>query len=280
METTVTRIPLHRSRDRVHTRRVVRSLGRIWRVLRYTGMAATSLFACVPLLLARRPQTSLRLLCIGAFEYLARLQGRGLDRRARLAVACACDFGALRNDFYDQGYLDRNSYRELRRSLRRLVPEMATHRYIRKLRHTERGRPSFGLDRFPEPAAVTEYRGRVLVLSLAWLRVVSRRSMTPRSFRCLVALVGLVQLVDDLLDWKEDWACRRPTYVTAFLNDWKGPSSEIVKHIQVHANRFRGALVAASERDLKAAPFAIAGFLVWIVALVLLKIRFPYERVA
>ena len=225
------------------------------------------------MLFAERPRTPLRVLCIGAFEYQARLRGGKLDAAGRMALAYACDFGALRNDFYDQRELNRPFYREVRHSLRRLVPEMATHRYILELRQAERRRPAFGPDGFSEPAAVLEYRLRVLVLSLAWLHGVSRRSIEPRFFQVLVALVGLIQLVDDLLDWKDDWACRRPTYVTAFLRDWTRPSKESVWQIQLHANRFRGLLLA--KGNLEVVPLTLAGGLMWLLAITLIKIRLP-----
>lgn len=250
------------------------------KLFRYGGMAAASFLTCIPMLLARRPRTPLRVLCIGAFDYLARLHGRRLDHTDRMALAYACDFGALRNDFYDQHELDRSSYRELRLSLRRLAPEEATHRYILALRQAERGRPAFGPDGFSEPAAVVKYRIRVVVLSLAWLQAISRRSIEPLFFDALVALVGLIQLVDDLLDWKDDSACRRPTYATAFLRDWTQLSRESIKHIQIHANRFRGLLVAASERDPGAALLTLAGVLVWLIVIALTKIHSLDECVA
>ena len=113
----------------------------------------------------------------------------------------------------------------------------------------------------------------MLVLSLAWLHIVSRRSIEPGIFQALVALVGLIQLVDDLLDWKDDWACRRPTCVTAFLRNWTGPSRESGLQIQLHANRFRGLLLA--NRDLETVPLVLAGTLMWLLAIALTKIRFP-----
>ena len=255
--------------------RRVQGVSRVWEVLRCGRIAFGSFFSCLPLLLARHPRTPLRLLCVSAFEYVARLQGRRLDRSARLAMACACDFGALRNDFYDQGNLDRKAYRQLRLRLRRFVPETETRRYIRNLRNAERRRPCFGRGGFSKPADVMEYRVHVLVLSLAWLQVISRRAMEPGLFGSLVALVGLVQLVDDLIDWKDDWACRRPTYVTAFLRDWTSPSREFVTHIPFHAKRFRGVLRTAFERDAGAAPLTMAGLLVWFLAVTLMRIRFP-----
>jgi hypothetical protein len=275
MDWTVARVHLDSSGGKASTDRRTRNLSRAWEVLRCGRIALGSFFSCLPLLLARHPRTPLRLLCVSAFEYVARLNGAQLDRTARMAIACACDFGALRNDFYDQGNLDRKAYRRLRLRLRHLVPETATRRYIRNLRNAERRRPAFGPDGFSKPAAVMEYRVQVLVLSIAWLQVISGRAMEPRFFRSLVALVGLLQLVDDLLDWKDDWACRRPTYVTAFLHDWASPSRRFVTHIPLHAKRFRGVLRTAFKRDAGAAPLTMAGLLVWFLAVTLMEIRFP-----
>jgi hypothetical protein len=245
------------------------------RLLRFGGIAAASLFTCMPMLLTRRPRTPLRVLCVSAFEYLARLNGRKLDRAERIALGCACDFGALRNDFYDQRELNRRFYRQLRCRLRHVAPRAATLRYIRDLRQAERERPACGPDGFSEPLAVVEYRTRVLEVSLSWLQAISVRSLEPRLFQGVVALVGLVQLVDDLLDWKDDWACRRPTYVTAFLRQWAHPTGEAMTHIRFRANRFRHLLVAASGRRPELVPLMLAGGLVWLLAIFLMRVRFP-----
>ena len=266
-------VPLDSSGDDRSIRRFRRNMFRVQQRLRCIRIVSTAFLSCVPLFVARRPKTPLRVLCIAAFEYLARLRGASLDDTHRLALAYACDFGALRNDFYDQRELDRHMYRELRHGLRRLAQETATRRYIVELRKTERARPVFGPDGFAETASVLDYRLRVLVLSLAWLHIVSRRSIEPGIFQALVALVGLIQLVDDLFDWKDDWACRRPTCVTAFLRNWTGPSRESGLQIQLHANRFRGLLLA--NRDLETAPLVLAGTLMWLLAIALTKIRFP-----
>ena len=251
-----------------------RNIWRMRRLFQCSRMAGASLFACVPMLLARRPETPLRLLCIGAFEYLARVQGRRLDDTGRRALACACDFGALRNDFYDQRELDRGAYRELRHNLRHLAPEKATLHYIHALRAAERGRPSVGREGDIEAASIVEYRNRVLVISLAWLRGISGGPLHPHLFQALLGLAGLAQLVDDLLDYKDDWACRRPTYVTAFLSVGAEPSRDAMTHLHFHANRFRNLLVAASERQSAAAPLALAGAFMWLLAVALLKVRF------
>jgi hypothetical protein len=276
MQSTVTaHIPLDSAGEKRSARQLPRSIGRIQSLFRCGGMAAASLFTCARMLLSRHPRTPLRVLCIGALEYLARVNGQRLDSTTRLSLAYACDFGALLNDYYDRGQLDRSLYRKLRCGLRRLSLKTSTHRYIRELRKAERGRPSFGPEGFAESGAVVEYRIRVVVLSLTWLQVLSHQLIGPRLFQALVALVGMVQLADDLVDWKEDWACRRPTYVTAFLGDRTTSREPMSMHIELQANRLRGQLMAAYECELKVAPLMLAGFLTWLLVMVLTKIRFP-----
>ena len=40
-----------------------------------------------------------------------------------MAIAHACDFGSLRDEFYDEQKLDLKEYRSLRSALRRMAPE-------------------------------------------------------------------------------------------------------------------------------------------------------------
>src|SRR5687768_12910546 len=112
----------------------------ITELVRIAGTAMSAVMVCSPMLLAARPKTPLRVFCIAAFEYLARLRGGTLGRRRRVAMAYACDFGSLRDDYYDHQALDTTEYRLLRCNLRRLAPETATSRYIQQLRQAERNR--------------------------------------------------------------------------------------------------------------------------------------------
>ena len=254
-------------------RRILQKVTQAPRVIHCVGLAAWSFLRCLPMMAASRPRTPLRVLCITAFEYLSRLEGRGQQPATRAALALACDFGALCNDFYDQQELNLSEYKRLRMALRRLVPESAIRGYMRNLRHEERGRPSFPPDEVFETRAV-EYRNRVLVLSMDWLYKIAGVTPSPAFFRTLVALTGLIQLVDDLLDWEDDWRCRRPSYVTGLL---KGPSKSFpgaTARIQSRANHFRDLLVATSEEHPEAAPLAFAGIVVWLLVVGLTRLRF------
>ena len=142
--------------------------------------------------------------------------------------------------------------RRLRRQLFRLTPREATRRYLEGLRKAERGRPRFETHGFRDPAAVAAYRMRVIDLSLQWLGSIAGRSSKPSMLEALSALVGLLQVVDDLLDWKQDLAHRRPSFVTAAIGKRSIHASA--------ARRFYGELAGRSAQDPSIAPFRICGF--------------------
>jgi hypothetical protein len=224
------------------------------------------------MLLASRPKTPLRVCCIAAFEFLARLRGGTLGRRRRQAMAHACDFGSLRDDYYDNRKLDATEYRSLRCKLRHMAPEAATSRYIRQLRQAERSRPILAAS--PGVAhAVIAYRTWVLDLSLRWLQEISGLSIESVKFHVLLSLVGLMQLADDLLDWKDDHAVRRPSYVTAFLLD--RPRTAVARPLRAQADALLQRTLGAARQDAGALPLALAGVMTWTFVIALLRLRFP-----
>ena len=235
--------------------------------------AVPAAMVCFPMLLAAHPKTPLRMLGITAFEYLARLRGGTLGRRRRLAMAHACDFGSLRNDYYDRQSLDASEYRSLRSILRRMAPEASTSRYIRLLRQAERNRPILAASTPKVVDAVTAYRTRVLDLTLQWLREISGLSVDSVRFNAFLGVASLTQIADDLLDWKDDQASRRPSYVTAILFDQ--PSVAVAVPLRAEADALLQRTVGAARRDVGAVPFAVAGVLTWAFVVLLLRLRFP-----
>jgi hypothetical protein len=242
-------------------------------LIRIAGTAVSAVMICSPMLLEARPQTPLRVFCIAAFEYLARLRGGTLGRRRRLAIAHACDFGSLRDEYYDQQQLDLTEYRSLRSALRGMVPEAATFRYIQQLRKAERGRPTLSPSTAGVANATIGYRTSVINLSLRWLQVISGLAVERVKFHSMVSLVCLVQLADDLLDWKDDQAGRRPSYVTAFLLEQ--PRTSIATPLRAQADVLLQRTVGAARQDAGAVPFALAGVAAWTFVVALLKVRFP-----
>jgi hypothetical protein len=245
---------------------------RITELARVARTSVSAVMVCSPLLLAERPKTPLRVFCIAAFEFLARLRGGTLGMRRRLAIAYACDFGSLRDDYYDHRRLDVTEYRLLRCKLRRMAPEAATIRYIQRLRQAERSRPIITASTRGIADAVIAYRTWVLDLSLRWLQEISGLSFEPSKFHALLTLVGLMQLADDLLDWKDDQAVRRPSYVTAFLLDQR---IAVAMALRAEADALLRRTIGAARRDAGALPFAVAGVLTWTFVIALLRVRFP-----
>ena len=249
---------------------------RIRELAHVAAAAASAVMVCSPLLLAARPKTPLRVFCIAAFEFLARLGGGTLGKRGRLAMAIACDFGSLRDDYYDHRRFDASEYRSLRSELRRMAPEAATSRYIRELRQAERGRPILSASDqgvADIAKAVIAYRTSVLDLSLRWMQEISGLSVDAVKFHALLSLVGLMQITDDVLDWKDDQAGGCPSYVTALLLD--RPRTGVALPLRAQADALLRRVVGAARQDAGAVPFAVAGMLTWTLVVALLKVRFP-----
>lgn len=196
------------------------------------GQAAASL-ACSLFRRGReRPGTLLRCLCVATFDFAARAEGRSLDREKREALGCLLDLGALVNDHFDQGQIRKNAYRELRRRLAVDVGSRAVFReYFRRVRQTERNRPklriAYSENLFEE---VVRYREQVVRLSLSALTAIAfgRPEAAdgdwgrhfPDAGACpanLFAFVMLIQICDDLWDWREDLEAGLPTFVTAAI---------------------------------------------------------------
>src|SRR5688572_1828458 len=245
----------------------------ITELVRIAGTAVTAVMVCSPMLLEARPRTPLRVFCIAAFEYLARLRGGTLGRRRRLAIAHACDFGSVRDEYYDQQKLDLTEYRSLRSALRSMVPEAATVRYIQQLRKAERDRPILSASTTGVANATIGYRTSVIDLSLQWLQVISGLAVERVKFHSIVSLVCLMQLADDLLDWKDDQAGKCPSYVTAFLLEQ--PRAGISTPLRAQADALLQRTVGAARKDAGAVPFALAGVATWTFVVALLKVRFP-----
>ena len=235
--------------------------------------ALSAVLVCSPMLLEARPRTPLRVFCIAAFEYLARLRGGTLGRGRRLALAHACDFGSLRDEYYDEQELNLTEYRSLRSALRRMAPEAATFCYIQQLRNAERCRPILSTST-PEVANATiAYRTTVIELSLRWLQGISGLAAEGVKFHSLVSLVCLMQLADDLLDWKEDQADGCPSYVTAFL--LAQPRTGIATPLRALADTLLQRTVGAARQEAGTIPFTLAAVATWMFVIAVLKVRFP-----
>ena len=270
-------LPVYQERERLGDARWSSnySRSRLLSLIRVASAGVSALLVCSPMFLGARPRTPLRVFCIAAFEYLARLRGFSLGNRRRLPIAHACDFGSLRDEYYDNRKLDLAEYRSVRRTLRRIAPESATIRYIQQLRKAERGRPILPLSTPGGASAIIIYRESVIDLSLRWMQAISGLTIDPAKFHSLVSLVCLMQLADDVLDWPDDQATQCPSYVTAALlhQPTTGPAAPLRSQADVLLQR----AVGAARQDATALPFALAACATWLLVLVLLKLRLRNE---
>ena len=155
-----------------------------------------------------------------------------MRREQRRALSCLLDFGALINDHFDQHQFCKCSYRKLRKQLAANETARTAYRaYFRELRQAERNRPRLWLpSREGIPREAADYRETVVRISLSALAAIAfgqssggerddRRNLRAKEacLSHLFALVMLIQICDDLLDWHRDWRAGLPTFATAEL---------------------------------------------------------------
>ncbi len=191
-------------------------------------IAIASVLRNLPLFFSRRPRTPLRVLCIVAFDAVARMRSRWLSRQTKLAMIATVDLGACLNDYFDEGILRRDEYRQTRRLLAGTLSRRGRgllRAYGKQLRRRETSRPLLS-DRSqgaPWRASVVRYRENVVRLSLATLSAVAfggsleeaeRDAVQDEDLAVLFRIVMLTQILDDLMDWSEDLRRRLPTLTT------------------------------------------------------------------
>jgi hypothetical protein len=257
------------------------SLGSITMVLGNFLAVARSAASCLFWHRRERPGTALRTLCVLAFDSIARAGGQRLGQEERRALSCLLDLGALINDHFDQRQFCKCAYRRLRKQLSANQSARTVYRaYFCNLRQAERNRPRLRLssraDILKEAAA---YREKVVRLSLGALAAIAlgqpnaghthdcgNAPALEASLPHLFALVILIQICDDLLDWRRDWRAGLPTFATVELQRCAGQGGG-ADFVHVRANVEAAAatyLAAASKRKCTFWPFvpcAYAAFL-------------------
>jgi hypothetical protein len=204
--------------------------------------------------------------------------------------------GALINDHFDQHRFCIRSYRKLRKRLAANETARTVYLgYFRELRRAERNRPRLRIAcREGIPQAVADYRESVVRISLSALaaiafgqpsggtRVDSRKSRAEEA--CLSRLFGLVMLIqicDDLRDWRGDWRAGLPTFATAELLQCAGQAAGgAADFARVRANVEKAAanyLAAASKQKGAFWPFVPCAYAVFLLVKLLgnLALRAP-----
>ena len=179
----------------------------------------------IPLFIASRPKTPLRVLCIIAFDtiYLLRTSQRISISQTR-TLAAILDFGACANAALDGKHFCPNEYKVAQERLETAGLAPLVESYVRRLRELESQRPlPGGLSRNFSP--VQHYRESVVTLSLGMIVAAIFGSNDiqqgmgaihrDNDFRILFRIVMQCQIIDDILDYSKDLRSELPGFLTA-----------------------------------------------------------------
>ncbi len=192
----------------------------------HAGFAALKAFArSLPLVAAAAPRTPLRVLCIVALDAVhARRHSRGMGRGRRRTIAAFLDFAACVNAEWDRKPFCREQHARNRRELARAGLTPLIDDYLARLAALEGARP-VGAAAGGCFDDVRNYRERVAALSLAAAVAIAfghtslddalRRTGRDPDVNTLLRLVMQCQVVDDVLDYRQDRAAGLPSFVTA-----------------------------------------------------------------
>jgi hypothetical protein len=184
-----------------------------------------SVVRSIPAFFRATPATPLRVLCIIALETIhLRRQSSAFTRRRREELAILLDFQACMNAAWDDKPHRPSEWQALRKRLEAGGLGMWVGEYLERLRQLETGRPTIGggVQHFDR---VREYREAVVRLSLATvagvalnIRHVDEAIVATNADGDLAALVDLAmqcQVIDDVLDYRQDAASGLPSFITA-----------------------------------------------------------------
>lgn len=188
-------------------------------------IAAASVLRGLPLLLAVRPQTPLRVMCIMAFDTLYRLRtSRKLPiERVRL-LAALLDYGACANAVCDR----KPSHLQEIQTTQRLLDDTgfrpSAEEYWRRIQNIERQRPGAGGQ--PMQFSIARaYREEVVELSLGVLTTAAfglesvddgiQVVRTESDLAIVFRIVMQCQVIDDVVDYSKDTAAGLPSFLTS-----------------------------------------------------------------
>ena len=193
--------------------------------VRPTLVSLTCLLRGLPLFFCAAPKTPLRVLCIIALDTLHVLRtSRRLPRRKIGELATFLDFQACTNAAWDHKDLCEAEYQAIRQRLEHAGLGLCIEAYLSQIRELERRRPPIGGDqrRFDD---VRSYREAVGRLSLATVTAVAlngdcveeeiRATHCDSDVATLFRIVMQCQIIDDVLDYREDLSAGLPSFLTA-----------------------------------------------------------------
>jgi hypothetical protein len=179
----------------------------------------------LPLFAAAVPRTPLRVLCLIALDTLHVLRhSQGLPRKRRQDLAMFLDFQACTNAAWDR----KDQCAEERQAIRRRLEAAGLgpwiEAYLERLRELETYRPAIRGDRqrFDD---VRAYREAVARLSLATITAIAlntecldaaiEATHRDRDLATLFRMAMQCQIIDDVMDYREDLSLGLPSFLTA-----------------------------------------------------------------
>jgi hypothetical protein len=179
----------------------------------------------LPLFFASVPRTPLRVLCVIALDTIhLRRHAQALPRQRRQDLAAFLDFQACTNAAWDGKDRSDGEHQALRRRLEQAGLGSWIDEYLGHLRVLESQRPVIGGDRrrFDD---VRAYREAVVRLSLATIAAIAldaecvdagiAATHGDRDVSTLFRLAMQCQVIDDVLDYREDLSLGLPSFLTA-----------------------------------------------------------------
>src|SRR5262245_35178921 len=179
--------------------------------------AARCLLRALPLFFRPSPGTPLRVLAIVALDTVHVLRtSRPLSRRRLEALAHVLDFQACTNAVWDGKELRAEERSAARHRWEDAGLGVHLRAYLSRLRSLEGERPPIGGEGGGFAAART-YREEVVRLSLATVAAIALdgASVDDGDLDMLFRMAILCQVIDDVLDYREDLAAGLPSFLTA-----------------------------------------------------------------
>ena len=179
----------------------------------------------LPFFFRAAPKTPLRVLCLIALDTVHTLRyAQRLPREKREQLAAFLDFQACTNAVWDGKNLCVAEYQALRQRLEKAGLGLWITEYLSRLGDLESRRPLLGGggQYFND---VRSYREAVVRLSLATIAAIALKAEcledAMRATNCdrdLVVLFGMAmqcQIIDDVVDYRDDLAVGLPSFLTA-----------------------------------------------------------------
>ncbi len=188
-------------------------------------IAVRSVVRGLPLLMAGRPNTPLRVLCVMAFDTLHRIRtAKPLPMFKVRLLSALLDFGACANAAFDNKDCCRHEYQETLQLLEESGIRSSVVEYLRRLQDVESNRPLPGGD-YRRFQSVGLYRETVVRLSLGMVATTANRNhcldegiratYCDADLNILFRIVMQCQIIDDVLDCSRDLSAGLPGFLTA-----------------------------------------------------------------